>query len=526
MYMCRGSRVLTVITLGSFVMTAVFPFMNGLFVDFLIYDKSVDMVIRFALILAAVGALGVLLTYVAGIVFMRVTNETAFSVLADLVSRLERANLEVVEGMETGYTAQRVFADANAVTSFVITNYLSVILNGLLVAFVIVVFAYIDPWLVLLSSVLVAAYVALFFELKGPLYRTSLTKKEADSTFFNAISSQVEQVFDIQLRSDYEGSMAGLRAAFGQYLPIVMSAGKVSYLFSSIDGVISTVFQVVILLFAGVRIVQGEMTVGQLTMINAYFAMLLQCAKYYIGFYKQHQDALASNSRIDSIVATPILYKGDLEPEHVSEIELRGLRYSVHQGGAERELYGGLTHIFRRGTTCAVVGENGSGKSTLLKLLMGLYDSRGAVLYDGHPLSNLDMEGIRRRCVAVVPQALHATGQFVRDYVADRTGARPVDAEELLALDSDVPSISRAIAKLLDKKCDSLSGGEMRRLCLWLALRRQSDVLILDEPSAGLDAESEKELVEYIRKNRHGQTIIVMTHDEALACATREMLSL
>ena len=269
MYMCRGSRVLTVITLGSFVMTAVFPFMNGLFVDFLIYDKSVDMVIRFALILAAVGALGVLLTYVAGIVFMRVTNETAFSVLADLVSRLERANLEVVEGMETGYTAQRVFADANAVTSFVITNYLSVILNGLLVAFVIVVFAYIDPWLVLLSSVLVAAYVALFFELKGPLYRTSLTKKEADSTFFNAISSQVEQVFDIQLRSDYEGSMAGLRAAFGQYLPIVMSAGKVSYLFSSIDGVISTVFQVVILLFAGVRIVQGEMTVGQLTMINA-----------------------------------------------------------------------------------------------------------------------------------------------------------------------------------------------------------------------------------------------------------------
>jgi ABC-type bacteriocin/lantibiotic exporter with double-glycine peptidase domain len=93
MYMCRGSRVLTVITLGSFVMTAVFPFMNGLFVDFLIYDKSVDMVIRFALILAAVGALGVLLTYVAGIVFMRVTNETAFSVLADLVSRLERANL-------------------------------------------------------------------------------------------------------------------------------------------------------------------------------------------------------------------------------------------------------------------------------------------------------------------------------------------------------------------------------------------------------------------------------------------------
>lgn len=176
--------------------------------------------------------------------------------------------------------------------------------------------------------------------------------------------------------------------------------------------------------------------------------------------------------------------------------------------------------------TYAVMGENGSGKSTLLKLLVGLYDSQGTVLYDGRPLSDLDMEKVRRRCFAVVPQALHATSQLVRDYVADRADVEPESAEGLLTLDSDVPGIARAVIGLLDKRCDSLSGGEIRKLCLWLALRRESDVLVLDEPSAGLDADGERELVEYIRENRRGQTIIIMTHDDELARTTQETLSL
>ena len=526
MYACKGSRTLTVVTFVSFAMTSAFPFLNGLFVDFLIYNKSIGLVVRFALFVAIVGVFSVALTYSAKVITMRVTSETAFSVLAESVFRLEHANLELVEEMETSYAAQRISADANAVSSFVTTYFLSVFLNGLLAVFIVAAFGYIDLWLVLLSSMLVVAYVVLFLRLKSPLYESSLKKKEADSTFFNVVSSQIEQVYDTQLRSDYEGSAMRLKVSFGHYLPVVMSTGRISYLFSSMDGIISTAFQVVILLLAGIRIVQGKMTVGQLTMINAYFAMLLQCAKYYIGFYGQYQDALASYGRIRSIAITPALYEGSLEPDHITEIELRGLMRSVCRD-TEKVLYrGGLTRVFRRGVTYAVVGENGSGKSTLLKLLVGLYDSQGAVLYNNRALSDLNMGKVRQRCVAVVPQAPYATGQLVRDYVADRANVEPAKVEEILASDSDVPNIAKVVMGLLDKRCDSLSGGEMRKLCLWLALRRHSDVLILDEPSAGLDAKGEEELVKYIKENRYCQIIIVMTHDRKLERASQEVLSL
>lgn len=110
------------------------------------------------------------------------------------------------------------------------------------------------------------------------------------------------------------------------------------------DGIISAAFQAVILLFAGTQIVQGKMTVGELTMVNSYFAMLLQCSKYYIGFYKQFQDALASYGRIGSLVATSTPYTGERELEHVSEIELSDLKHSIHQGGVERALW--RTHLY------------------------------------------------------------------------------------------------------------------------------------------------------------------------------------
>lgn len=236
---------------------------------------------------------------------------------------------------KNGYTSQRITTDANAVTSFVISNYLSVILNALLVIFVLVMFAFIDFTLFLLSLGLIAAYVFLFVKIKEPLYAASFRKKEADSVFFNTINSQVSQVFDIQLAVDFEGYQRELHRAFEQYLPVVVAQGRISYLFSSIDGMVSTLFQVIVLLFAGIRIVRGEMTIGELTMAITYFTMVMQSAKYYIGFFSQYQDAKASFSRIGSIESIPELYDGSVRIDHIGQIEVNDLTYSIRQSGRE-----------------------------------------------------------------------------------------------------------------------------------------------------------------------------------------------
>lgn len=77
----------------------------------------------------------------------------------------------------------------------------------------------------------------------------------------------------------------------------------------------------------------------------------------------------------------------------------------------------------------------------------------------------------------------------------------------------EIPLLDKGVGELLDKKCSALSGGELRRIYLWSAIARDSAVLLLDEPTTGLDILYREELTTYIRNNPNNQLIIVASHD-------------
>jgi ABC-type multidrug transport system fused ATPase/permease subunit len=100
MFGCKGSVLLTAVSIASFLMSSAFPFLNGRFVDFLVYDTSMNVVISFAFVLAGVGLLSVIFSYIAGIVSVKVSSETSFSILVEIIGRFQHADLRHVEEME------------------------------------------------------------------------------------------------------------------------------------------------------------------------------------------------------------------------------------------------------------------------------------------------------------------------------------------------------------------------------------------------------------------------------------------
>lgn len=147
------------------------------------------------------------------------------------------------------------------------------------------------------------------------------------------------------------------KASFTNCFPFILKAGRLSYLFSSIDSIIQTVFQSVLFIFAGIQIAVGNMTVGEFVMINSYFALLLRAVKYYTAIYKQYQDSLASYKRMRAILAYPKILNGEIEinllriqlpkdfyetnQEFVSSLELSGFSLEALQKNAylDRDLY-------------------------------------------------------------------------------------------------------------------------------------------------------------------------------------------
>ncbi|MFI6510426.1 ABC transporter ATP-binding protein [Streptosporangium sp. NPDC050855] len=197
---------------------------------------------------------------------------------------------------------------------------------------------------------------------------------------------------------------------------------------------------------------------------------------------------------------------------------LRTLGLSFGHDG--RRLLRGIDLTVGKGESVALVGVNGSGKSTLLRLLSGILTPHaGTVELDGRPLARMSRRQIARR-VAIMHQTLPPVpGLTVRQLVHQgrypgqgplgmlRTTGHDPATEEALAL--------TGLAALADRVLDTLSGGERQRARLALALAQESDVLLLDEPTAHLDIRHQLEVLELVREVRtaRGLTVVTVLHE-------------
>jgi ATP-binding cassette subfamily B protein len=214
-------------------------------------------------------------------------------------------------------------------------------------------------------------------------------------------------------------------------------------------------------------------------------------------------------------------------------IELRDVwfRYS----DAHPWVLSGVDLFLPADAAVALVGCNGAGKSTLVKLLCRLYDpTKGAILWDGIDLRDMEITQLRRRIGAVFQDFMHydlTAAENIALGDIDAAGAAPGERDRIVAaaelagaheMLSQLPRgydtmLSRIFVSEQDKHNPEtgvvLSGGQWQRLALARAfLRDKRDLLILDEPSSGLDAVAEHEVHTRLRKHRRGRTSVLISH--------------
>ena len=495
----------------SFVASSATPYLNGQFIDLLTVSSDIHLIVQFALIIIGIGVLGALLSYFANVTTVKVVTKTTMSLIFDGMDNLLETDLVIAERFNFSYITQRLFQDANVIVTFVLSNFLSIFLNGFLIVGILICFFVINPLLCIIVIVVTVPYVVLFRILKTPLFESSEQKKEADTRLFGNIHSIIEQILDIQLNSRFSEAKEEAESSFKNCFPFIVKAGRLSYLFSSIDGIIQIVFQSVLFVFAGIQIAIGNMTIGEFVMINSYFALLLRAVKYYTSIYKQYQDALASYKRINAILAYPKMQNGTEEIEGINTIEVRDLKYGFPE--QENSIFSNANCVFLKGESYAVVGENGEGKSTLFKILTALYGDGTSVLFNNQPISTINSKKARRMLLSCSPQKLIAPQIKVKDFLLSKLSITSQELSSMIENDSELQGYSRYLKSVLDHQCDTLSGGELRRLHIWIAIKKEADVLLLDEPTTDLDIQSQTELTDFIKQNKRNQLIIVMTHD-------------
>jgi ABC-type multidrug transport system fused ATPase/permease subunit len=169
------------------------------------------------------------------------------------------------------------------------------------------------------------------------------------------------------------------------------------------------------------------------------------------------------------------------------------------------------------GETLALVGPSGAGKSTIAKLLLRFYDpSEGQILLDGHDLRNLQLHSLRKNVAVLLQETLVFDGTIRENIAYGRPGATEeeiVSAAKAADAHGFIASLPEGYETLVGQKGRRLSGGQRQRLAIARAMIRDAAILILDEPTTGLDVESGQRILEPLRRLMSGRTTIVISHN-------------
>lgn len=272
------------------------------------------------------------------------------------------------------------------------------------------------------------------------------------------------------------------------------------------------------LLVGAWQVLQGRMLPGDLLVFVSYVRSLFKPVRNLGKMSAKLSRSLVSAKRIDEILAVK---PGAADrPNAVSASALRGeiafedvsFAYADHPPVLERASF-----RIRAGERVALIGPSGSGKSTIVNLILRLYDaSEGVVRIDDLAIDGYRRESLRHEIGIVLQDAL-LFGASIRENIAygkpDATSEEIEWAAREAHAHAFISALPSGYETIIGERGATLSGGQRQRICLARALLKRPSILILDEPLAGVDAESAALIDETLSRVQHGKTTIVIAHD-------------
>ncbi len=481
---------------------------------------------RFDFVLIGVGLLlaiylgNAMLLYFQNIGLTRLGQDVVLTLRRRLFSHLITLPHSFFEGARTGDLTSRISKDT-ADAQDILEGLVTVFVRSLPTVVGILVVSFAMDWIYALTFLLV---IPLVYGANVTFTRRTREAVRQQRRIEGALASNVQEAFyfhkavtTLSLESELlDEFMEGGRESAAH----AMRAGRFQGLLTASMDFLVGIASVSVLFVGIVRIVHGCLTVGQLMVFLSYLNSLFKPIREISKFASRWAKSAAALERIDEIMGLKPSEIGATErPDAVTAPAFRGdVVFDRVTFGYRKDqpVLRDFSLEIPSGTKLALVGDSGSGKSTAIHLLMRLYDPwEGEVRIDGTDIRRFKLSSLRGQ-MAVVLQDSYIFGVSVKENIAM---ARPGAGDEEIRRAAEAAGAHEFIERLpegyeteLGEDGAGLSGGQKRRLAIARAILRDAPIVILDEPTVGLDATSEQRVVEALGRLTRGRTTILVTH--------------
>jgi ATP-binding cassette, subfamily B, bacterial len=428
-------------------------------------------------------------------------------------------SLGFFERRRLGDTLARLTGDVSAIETFVLSGVTRAVSYAAQIA-VFVGFLFFLQWELALVAVTVVPLVLVVARVFSRLVKQASREKRRRSGALSAVAE--ESLANAQLVQAYDRQATEVerfrRQTVAAYEAELASA-RVKAVFTPVIDVMKVTVVLVVLGIGAWELQQNRLTLGGLIVFLTYLAMLYSPVKGASRLTTSLYAATAAAERIIELLDERPSVLERPEPTRLGRVagrvDFRDVTFAY--GSGRRNALSGVSFTVEPGETVALVGRSGAGKSTLAKLLLRFYDpDAGSVLVDGVDLRDVELASLRANTALVLQETLVFDGT-IRDNIAYGKPDASLGEVVMAAIEADadtfVAELPHDYDTLVGQRGRALSGGQRQRIAIARAIIRDAPLLVLDEPTTGLDAQSAQKVLGPLRRLMSGRTTIVITHN-------------
>jgi len=516
------SRVL--LALGCLVLAKVamvtMPWILKSIVDQLDASQNLTLTLPLTLLLCygALRLAGSLFGELRDMIFAKITQRSIRLVALKVFKHLHSLALRFHLERQTGGVSRDIERGCRSISfllNFMIFNIIPTLLEITMVS-VILLINY-DAWFGIITFITVACYIAFSLFVTEWRMRFRRQMNELDS---KANTRAIDSLLNYETvkyfcNEEYEARRYDDNMAEWEQASIKNQTSLGLLNFG--QGAIIAIGITLLLILASEGVVKGELTLGDLVLINAYLLQLFLPLNFLGFVYREIKHSLADMEKMFGLMANfpDVQDKPDAPPLKIDSgaIEFRNVDFSYNPN---RQILRDVNFTVPAGKKIAVVGQSGAGKSTLSRLLFRFYDiDRGEIFIDGQDIREVTQKTLRL-AIGIVPQDTVLFNDTIYYNIAygqpEATQDQIIQASRMAHIHEFVQSLPEGYKTLVGERGLKLSGGEKQRIAIARTILKDPKILVFDEATSALDSESEQAILKALKEVASNHTTLVIAH--------------
>ena len=434
-----------------------------------------------------------------------------------IYEHLHRLSLHFYDSAKTGTLMSTITSDVSTVQAFASSSTLGIVVDLMTIVFMLGLMFWLD-WDFTLIAIGVTPFLLLFvMRFKKAVKEVTRVVRVKQSEVVAVVQEGLGSVRAVKAFGRQDLEVAHMEAASHATVEAALKARQVKSLLSPVVSIVVALCAAIVLWKGTSLIVAGTMTAGALTVYLAYLTKFFKPVKDLASMTSAIAQTTVALERIQKILSAD-----DIIPERSDATDpgrVKGgitLEHVAFGYGDDAPVLRDVSFTIAPGQVVGVVGPTGSGKSTVLSLIPRFYDATaGRVLIDGADVNTYKLAALRAQVGFVLQETVLFRGTIRENIAYGRPGASDeevIAAAKLANADEFISRMPHGYDSVVGERGDTLSGGQRQRIGIARAVIRNSPIMILDEPTAALDTESERLVIEGLERLMKGRTVIMIAH--------------